>query len=234
MGPVRTLLTREQQVLASSMAHLPPVRADVLSRRFGVRHLQDDMESAGNEGLTRGAQKFSPVDGISFPPYAAVCVEHAILGFVRREARAMRLQASASLAAAWGGGLVVPRSADEMDPAEDDDRGAAGKLAAYVDAKAMSAALTLSVEREENADKSLERSLLMTLLTAAMRDELEACGERDRQLFTAIYGKGRTVEEAAGDAGMAYPTAKARHRKLLSRLREALEKRGFEWVDKPG
>lgn len=232
MVAVRVLLTREQQALAASMAHLPPARADVLSRRFRTAHLRDDMEGAGSEGLARAAQKFSPVEGVSFPPYAAACVDHAIFRFLRKEAREMKLRASASLVAAWGGGLVVPRSGDEMDPAEDDQQMAADKLAAYVDAKTISAALTLSVERE-NAETSLERSVLMAALAGALRQELMACGERDQRLFTAVYGEGRTVEEAAGEVGIAYATAKARHRKLLSRLREALEKRGFEWVDTP-
>jgi RNA polymerase sigma factor (sigma-70 family) len=233
MAPVRVLLTRDQQALAASAAHLPPARADVLSRRFRTDHLRDDMEGAGGEGLIRGAQKFSPVEGISFPPYAAACIDHAIFRFLRKEGREWKLRASASFVAAWGGGLVVARSSDEMDPAEDDDRIAAEKLAAYVDTKALSAALSLLVERE-NAEGDTERSILMRELSAALREELAACPARDQRFFVAVYGKGHTVEEAAREVGIAYPTAKARHRKLLAALRGALERRGFEWVDSPG
>jgi RNA polymerase sigma factor (sigma-70 family) len=233
MAPVRVLLTREQQALAASAAHLPPARADALSRRFRADHLRDDMEGAGGEGLTRGAQKFSPTEGISFPAYAAACIDHAIFRFLRKEGRALKLRASVSVVAAWGGGLVVPRSSDEMDAGEDDDRIAAEKLAAYVDDKALSAALSLTVERE-SAESSAERSLLMQELSAAMHNQLRAWPERDQRLFVAIYSKGLTVEDAAKEVGIAYPTAKGRHRRLLARLRQALERRGFEWVDSPG
>lgn len=233
MAPVRVLLTREQQALAASAAHLPSARANVLSQRFRADHLRDDMEGAGGEGLTRGAQKFSPVEGISFPAYAAACIDHAIFRFLRKEGREIKLRASASVVAAWGGGLVVARSSDEMDTAEDDDRIAAEKLAAYVDTKALSAALSLLVERE-NAERSAERSILMRELGAALREELLGCTERDQRFFAALYARGSTVEEAAEEVGIAYPTAKARHRTLLARLRQALERRGFEWVDSPG
>ncbi|MBK8259622.1 MAG: sigma-70 family RNA polymerase sigma factor [Polyangiaceae bacterium] len=227
---VRPLLTRSQERLLDEVRGLPASRAHVLSRRFRAIHLRDDMESAGNEGLWRGAQKFSPTFGVSFPAYACACIDHAIFRLLRKEMRQEKLRFGIDVCAAWGAAHVVGRQEDELDPTADDEKAAAKKLAAYLDAKVMSAAATLAVERE-NAAPDAERSLWMRELAAALREEMATCTERDQRFFAALYGQGATVEEAAAEVGLPYGTAKNRLRKLLSDLRGALHQRGYQSIE---
>lgn len=230
MAGVRPLLSREQERLVDEVRGLPASRANALSRRFRATHLRDDMEGAGNEGLWRGAQKFSTTFGVSFPAYACACIDHAIFRFVRKELRQEALGAGVALSAAWGASHFVADKDDELNASVDDEKAATKKLAAYLDAKVMAAATTLAIEREAQSNDP-ERSICMRELMAALREELASCTERDQRFFVALYGRGATVEEAAAEAGLPYGTAKTRLRKLLTQLREALTQRGLQSID---
>jgi RNA polymerase sigma factor (sigma-70 family) len=58
-----------------------------LFQRLPSGYDRDDLYSDGSMGLLRAAQTYDPTRGTAFSTYAYGCIEHAILGALKRETR---------------------------------------------------------------------------------------------------------------------------------------------------
>jgi DNA-directed RNA polymerase specialized sigma24 family protein len=106
----------------------------------------------------------------------------------------------------------------------DDDEKCIEKLHDYADPKILAGALALCLDAERGGDDP-EQTALAGQVIALVRREVAACDAQDKQLFSAIYGDGKSTEEAAVEIGIPATTARSRHFRLLRALRKAIDAR---------
>lgn len=229
MSNVRRLLGREMEARITAEKDLPRKRAEAIARRTNTADLLRDMEGAGEEGLYWAAERYSPAGGVPFHAFAQVIVDRSIFRFLRSELRHRKLSAAGYAAVRRGSAQVSPGSEDSVDPLSDTDEAALSKLHRYVDAKVMAGAVALGMEIEQRQAEDPERAAAFRRLTGIVRGALADLGPRNADLFSAIYGEGKSVEEVAEETGTPAVTLRSRHRRSLLELRKALEERGAAW-----
>ncbi len=185
------------------------------------------MESAGNEGLFWAADKYSPLEGTPFRPFAQVVIDRAIYGFLKSELRHQKLRIAASTLVGWGSSQVFPRSADTLDVLHDGEVEALHKLRRYVDLKVLAGAMALCVEAE-NGRHHLEGKYTQSVLLLQLGHLFLEFSEQEKALLYGVYWEGKTVDEAGESCGLPGHMAKSRLRGLLGRLRKALAAAGHE------
>ncbi len=223
-------LTAEQQALVRKADGLVESRvAWHLSRVPAAMHIADDLVGAAKRALTEASRRYSARFGATFTSFARYAIDGAILDEIAREARQHTLQ-SASTACLRFGALAHPVSKDEeLDPMADDEVSAAVKLRRALRAKALGAALALALQMEELwADQvDPEGAAAFRRLAEALQGVLARLSARDQEMLRCLYAGGMDLGAVAEKLGLAYPTVKVRHAKLLAKLREDLEAAGF-------
>lgn len=227
MGDVKPLLEPRKRALVASERTLPGIRARSIAARAHTPDLRDDMEGAGREGLCWAAHGFSAAAGIPFRPYAQTIVDRAIFRFLRKELRHRKLAVAGYVIAAGAFSELSARSIDLPDAMNDDEQSCIEKLHRYIDPKVMAGALSLALQGTRDGEDPADRAFSAQAL-AVVRAELSECDEADRTLFSAIYGEGKSTEEVATELGMAAPTVRSRHFRLLRALRRAIDSRSSE------
>ena len=222
-------LTAAQRALAGSVPGLVKDRvAWHVRRRPWAHHYARDLGSVGLLAVEEAARTYSAKHGTAFSSWARSIVDFAILEAIRRESRHQDLRDATALAAQWGTLSCAPPDDEKLCADQDDEVVAEGKLRTVLKAKFISAAVALSVEREEAAQKLDPESLAARRPVAravrVLRDKLPP---RQQQLLACVYDRRMRLPEAAVELGLAYPTVKAMHGKVLRGLYEQLVGLGF-------
>ncbi len=222
MSNVRPFLDKARQALVAAESKLPRARAESIAFRARTTDLVDDMESAGDEGLCWAGHGYSAAEGIPFRPFAQLLVDRSIFGFLRRELPHRKLRVAGYVIASWGASQVQARSIDRINVMHDDDARCIEKLHNYIDPKVLAGALALCTDAERGRDAP-EETVCAAQIMGVVRAELGACDATDQFLFSAIYGEGKTVDEAAAELNINRNTAKSRHLRLLRALRKTID-----------
>ncbi len=227
-------LTPEQSALLSA---LPPSfvteRTDYhvhRTPRFG--RFRTDFLSAGNEALAKAALSFSPKFGTSFSTWARSHVDWAILTTLRREARHEGLREAGAVALRMGVLTGPPTADDKLDPSTDDEVAAKTKLQGSLRTRSTAAILALSAEvcRLEQAEVDPADVAALRPLVAATRTLRAELPPREQEILRLVYDCDLLLSEVAAALGLAYPTVKVLHAKLLKKLRAQLEALGQTFV----
>lgn len=221
-------LTAEQQSLIRSAEGLVKERVAWHVARTGFAWLAGDMTGAANEAVNRCARRFSAKWQTLFTTYARHRIDGAILDLLVAEARQHGYRRAAQAAVRWGVALAEVSGDEGLDARRDDEAAADAKLRAALKKKGVSAMLALAHEVEELSARQIdpERAAAMRPAAEAVRRHRESLPPRDQRLLACVYEQGLTLDEAAAELGLAYPTTKVLHAKLLRRLREAMAERG--------
>ncbi len=223
-------LTPEQQARVRTADGLVESRvAWHLSKIPAALHLADDLLGVGRRALTEASRRYSARFGTTFKTFARYPVDGAILDAIAHEAREHDFK-SASEACLRAGALAQPNpSEDTLDPMVDDEISADRKLRHAMGHKAMGAALAFVLQLEERLDQELdpERRAALQRLAGALRASFGRLPERDQEMLRCLYARGMDLGEVAEQLGLAYPTVKVRHARVLGMLRDDLTTQGF-------
>jgi RNA polymerase sigma factor (sigma-70 family) len=223
-------LTAEQQARVRTADGLVESRvAWHLSKTPAALHLADDLLGVGRRALTEASRRFSTSFLTAFKTYARYPVDGAILDAIAREAREHDFK-SASAACLRAGALAHPTSPeDTVDPMADDEVSADRKLRRALGQKAVAAALAFVLQLEERLEQELdpERRAALRRLGGALGAAFGRLPERDQEMLRCLYALGMDLGEVASLLGLAYPTVKVRHAKVLGLLRDDLTTQGF-------
>lgn len=193
-----------------------------LSRELDLSCDIGDLLAWGHQGVLEAKQRFDPSRGVRFTTFAYYRVRGAVLdgvrsqGFIKRHAYAKlkALEAGDDLAeqsaeSHAGAELSVAQRAQEVEDI-------LGKIsAAYV-----LSALGQSDDRPVDTPESLTESAQSQ---SAVREGLKHLPDKERQLLTAVYFDGATIEEAGMQLGLSKSWASRLHGKALARMRKQLQ-----------
>lgn len=208
------------------------VRARVawhLSRTPAARHIADELTAAARLAVEEAARSYSAKHGTSRATWARTNVDWAIREAIRVEARHHGLQESLAAALSWGAEVVEPSDEERLSSLHDAETEADAKLRSVLRARAASAAVAIAVEVEEIAQSHLNPEEVAALrpLAAAMRRARDDLAPRHKQLLSCVYDRRMSLHQTAVELGLAYPTVKALHGKILRGLLATLAARGF-------
>lgn len=218
--------TAEKHALVASLGRLPVDLARSIAVREGAFHLLDDLVAAATAAGPRAAASYKPVEGVPFSEFAKHHIRGAVYDLLRHEGRQRTFRRAAEMAAHHAYVQVAPSREDAVNPRVDDEAACRRKLSGYASAKLSAITVALWLEAEKT-EPDPEAAAALRPFVDAMRAEVALFRPSDQVLLRCVYEAGMTLEEAAREAGIAHPTAKVRHRKLLARLRESFEARGL-------
>lgn len=218
--------TAEKHTLVASLGRLPEDLARSIAVREGAFHLIDDLVAAAAAAGPRAAASYKPVDGVAFSEFAKHHIRGAVYDLLRHEGRQQTFRRAAEMAAHYAYAQVGPSRDEAVNARQDDEAVCRRKLTAYASAKLSAITVALWLEAERTEPDPEEAAALRPFIDA-MRAEVARFRPSDQVLLRCVYEIGMTLEEAAREAGIAHPTAKVRHRKLLAQLRESFEARGL-------
>ncbi len=218
--------TAEKHALVASLGRMPEALARSIAMRAGALHLLEDLVAAATAAGPRAAASYTPVEGVPFSEFAKHHIRGAVYDLLRHEGRQQTFRRAAEMAAHHACVQVAPSREEAVNPRQDDDVTCRRKLTAYASAKLSAITVALWLEAERTEPDPEEAAALRSFIDV-MRAEVALLRPSDQTLLRCLYEAGMTLEEAAREAGIAHPTAKVRHRKLLARLRESFAVRGL-------
>jgi RNA polymerase sigma factor for flagellar operon FliA len=194
---------------------------------------EDDLVSAGYEGLVHAALRYVPSSGVPFAAWAHYRVRGAMIDAgrraapeVRRRTRALRALEATQALLEHAQRKLVHR--DAVDPRSLRQRiEAAAELVAQT-----TTAVILSRIGPEDPDvlveptPDMEARMLEEQELAGVRRALDACADDERALFEALYVRGLSMHEYALECGKSTSTVSRHHAKLISRLSALLRHAG--------
>lgn len=230
-------LTRDQQGLVASVKGLVEARvAWHLARTRHRRRASDfgkELIAEGHAAVTECGRRYDAKHGASFATFARHRVDGAILDAMRKESRHLGLRFAADVAVRWGAHVHELPADGTLRPDEDDEVVADQKFRTAMRAKMMAAVLALAAEvdnlEREQADP--EAAAALRPMREALRAERGGLAERQQQIVDCVYERGMDLRDAAETVGLAYPTVKVLHAKIMQSLRAGLEARGFSSID---
>lgn len=225
-----TPLTPEQRALVQTAEGLAESRvAYHVARAPKAVHLSDDLVSAAKRRLTEAARRYSPKFGATFRTYARYSIDGAILDEIAREARQADLRIAGAMCLRLGALSHPSAREDTLDAMVDDETAADTKLRRSLRARAVGAALAFAMQLEELVDDQVdpEHAAAVRKLGDALKTVLRTLPPRDQEMLRCLYAGGMDLGAVAERFGLAYPTVKTRHAKILGQLREALSVLGF-------
>lgn len=193
---------------------------------------QDDLVSAGYEGLVQAALRYDPASGVPFTAFAHYRVRGAMLDAARRAVPALRRR-SRALKALEATQALLEHSAKASAPTERGDaRSLEERIAAAAELVARTTTAVL-VSKLAPADPDLlqggtpdaETVLLQTEAHTRLRDALESFPPSDRDLVDALYVQGLTMHEYAKQIGKSTSTVSRHHTRIIDRLGKRLSHR---------
>lgn len=204
-------LTAEQRARVEAFA--PRVAGIARSLRRVVGIAPDECESAGYEALTRAALRYDPASGVPFAAYAFYRVRGAMIDAARNAFPDHRRARRALLALEVTQELAEIRLRPGDDPRQIGERfGDAAELVREV-----TAAVVLSRLFTGDDTDAFEPEARLSL-----RALVERCDPDERALIDAVYVRGLTMTELAGELGTSVSTISRRHQRLLRRLAERM------------
>jgi DNA-directed RNA polymerase specialized sigma subunit len=200
-----------------------------LSRTPAARHIADELTAAAQLAALEAARSYSAKHGTSRATWTRTNVDWAIRELIRVEARHRGLQESLTAALSWGAEVYEPSDEEKLQSLHDAETEADAKLRSVLRARAASAAVAIAVEVEEIAQSHLNPEEVAALrpLAVEMRRAREELAPRHKQLLSCVYDRRMSLHETAVELGLAYPTVKVLHGKILRGLYAALVARGF-------
>jgi RNA polymerase sigma factor for flagellar operon FliA len=217
-------LTAEQQRWVERAAPRVRALARVLAPRMPHASVEE-LESAGLEGLVQAALRYDPNTGVPFRAFAHYRVRGAMIDAARDAAPAIRRRSRAMRVLEATQALLEQAQRRQPRPEDGDPRSLAQKVQVAADLVAQTtAAVVLSKLAPRNPDtvpapgRDLESLLLDAEDRALVERLLEACNDDERALIDAIYFRGLTMAEFAGQIGRDKSTVSRHHARLLTRL----------------
>lgn len=223
-------LTADQQALVESVDGLVESRvAWHLARWPSAVHIADDLVSAGKREVTETSRRYSPKFGATFKTYVRYAVDGAITDTIAQEARQQKIRVAGEACLRVGAFAHPLAEEDSIDPLVDDEVSADLKFRHAMGDKMMGAVLAFALQLDELLDRQMdpERVAALRRLVSALREALSHFSPRDQEMLRCLYALGMDLGEVAERFGLAYPTVKVRHAKLLGKLREDLVALGF-------
>jgi RNA polymerase sigma factor (sigma-70 family) len=190
---------------------------------------EEDLVSAGYEGLVQAALRYEPGSGVPFAAWAHYRVRGAMIDAgrraapeIRRQARAMRVLEASQALLVHAQRKLVHR--DVVDPRSLRERVAvAAELVAQTTTAVMLSRLgpedpeTLAAT-EPDAESEIGKQQEL----GVVRRALAGCSAQERRLIDALYVQGLSMHEYAQEVGKSVSTVSRHHAKLLARLSEVL------------
>lgn len=195
-------------VLLRFHEHLELVASVVRVYRKGHnwRFDEDDLMSAGRQGLLDAARRFDPARGVPFTAYARLRIRGEIIDEIRRNAQLTGdayKQAVALRAAAMGAAHEVSESALEIAHLRGDDVSAVDAeaaleelMASYVAAAAVGV-LSNPVQQELSAEFNVEDAYSHQEVVHFLRKQLEEMDERMAMVVRGRYFESKTIDDLA-------------------------------------
>lgn len=195
-----------------------------LRAQYDLRSEQDDLVSAGFEGLLQAKARFDPERGVQFNTFAYYRIRGAVIDAVRKggilSRRAYARLKAAKAALDIGEDLGETRAAD---PAARADAANTAKTLHDTLAKLTTSFVMASVGQDEHEHiESADEMLVRRETRDQIRKVLSVLPERELALVQGFYFEGRRFDHVAEELGISKSWASRLHTKALSRLREAL------------
>lgn len=209
-------------------------RVKALARSLAPRipHVaEDELVSAGYEGLVAAALRYDPSAGVPFAAFAHYRVRGAMLDAARKAAPAVRRRARA-LRALEATQALLERAAKRV-PAPDlpDPRSLQERVAAAAELVAQATTAVLLSKAGPADPDGLEQDgadtetlLLRAESRQMLQDALASSSPDDRALLHAIYFRGLSMHEYAASIGKSTSTISRHHARALDRLSKRLRR----------
>lgn len=223
-------LTPEQQRLVRTVDGLVERRVAWHLSRFPLAmHIAEDLVATGKREVTEASRRYKARYKTAFSTYVRYALDGAILDAMGREARQQKLRFAGEACLRMGALAHPLADEDTLDPMVDDEIGAERKLCHALGGKALGAALAFAFQLDEMLEQQVdpERVAALRRLGGALREALSRLPARDQQMLRCLYAGGMDLGEVAELLGLAYPTIKVRHSKVLGMLRDDLTTQGF-------
>jgi RNA polymerase sigma factor (sigma-70 family) len=217
--------SREQKLMRRALdANIVTPRAAYWRKRYRGRVEAEELVGLGNAALPRIVERYQDALG-AFEDYVRRRVDYAMLTGIRVEARHLRLDWAAQLAAA---DLLTLRRTTTGAAAN--EPGATLREQAKALSRAVAAATFVAMAEEAQRDgveDVIAREDFATAMTV-IDATLAALTKPQRRLFVMVYQEGRTLTAAAEVLGYHYNTVQGWHANVLAKIREQLEKRDIK------
>lgn len=211
--------------------HAAP-RVEGLARAM-AQHLphatEDDLLSAGYEGLVQAARRYDPSHGVPFVAFAHFRVRGAMLDAARRAAPALRLRTRAQRAFEATQSLLEAANRRAAPTAGSDPRSLQERVAAAAElvTRATTAVLVSKLGPEdpdaiEDLRGDAEARLLREETHLALQNAIDECSPEDRSIVEALYFRGLSMHEYARELGKSASTISRRHARIVARLARRL------------
>lgn len=216
---------------------LPRVRVVARTLRLRLSHLsEDELMSAGYEGLVHAASRYNPESGVPFAAFANYRIRGAMLDAarqalpsVRQRSRALRaLEATQAL-------LHEAQSRDVVDASGEPEslRKRVEAVSAWV-ARTTTAVLVSRLAPQDpdsvgdgDGNGNGEAVLLDQETQCRLQAALDRCSPTDRALVDALYFEGLSMREFADRIGKSTSTVSRHHARVLGSLARRLQRDGF-------
>ncbi len=192
---------------------------------------EDDLVSAGYEGLVQAALRYEPASGVPFAAWAHYRVRGAMIDAgrratpeIRRRARALRALEATQALLEHAQRKLVHR--DAVDPRSLRERveAAAQLVAQTTTAVLLSRVAPMDPDLLVETAPDVETRIADAQELAAVQRALDACTAEERALYDGLYARGLSMHEYAMECGKSTSTVSRHHAKLLSRLSELLRR----------
>lgn len=191
---------------------------------------EEDLVSAGYEGLVHAALRYDPKDGTPFPAYAHYRVRGAMIDAVRRAAPEIRRRARAIRALETTQALLEQAQRRLVHRDAADPRSLRERVAVAADLVAQTTtAVILSRLGPEDPDAlvgatDMEADIVADEERSRVRRVLATCSADECKMIDALYVRGVAMREFAAEVGKSVSTVSRHHAKLIARLSELLRR----------
>jgi RNA polymerase sigma factor for flagellar operon FliA len=201
---------------------------------------EDELVSAGYEGLVQAALRYEPTSGVPFAAWAHYRVRGAMIDAgrraapeMRRNARAIRMLEATQALLEHAQRKLVHR--DVADPRSLRERVA---VAAELVAQTTTAVILSRLGPEDPdtlvaTEPDVETKLVRDQELALVQRVLAGCTAEERRMIDALYVQGLSMHEFAQELGKSVSTVSRHHAKLVARLSEVLRGRASPTAKEP-
>lgn len=214
---------------------LPRVHAIARSLRSRMSHLtEDDLVSAGYEGLIQAAQRYDPSAGVPFPAFANYRIRGAMLDAARRALPSIRQRSRAMRALEATQAILQAAQTREnaTSPAETASLRQRVETASELVARATTAVLVSRLAPQDpdsigDRARDAEVTLLDEETKARVLQAIGECSEDDQALLRALYFDALSMRELAERLGKSTSTVSRHHARIIGALSRKLRRDGY-------
>ena len=223
------------EVLARVKEALPLVDmlAGQVRRQLGGGVDQDELASAGREGLLSSARSFDPSHGVPFRRWANLRIKGAMYDALRSQS-ALPRRVYERLRTLEAGDRVTETAAEETGSTTATGESADDKLTSYLAGIATAMAIGLlaetagpSAEDAKDSRESAEDQLARHDLLAKVREAVGRRPEAEQKLLVRHYFDGVTFEEAAKELCLSKSWASRLHTRAVEGVAKDLKRSGI-------